>query len=78
MQIERCKCCNGQKIIMGMGMIEKKCFNCNGVGHVNKELNTETIEKIDIEKVVKNVSGAEVAVIVKRRGRPKAEVFSDG
>ncbi len=33
----QCGTCNGRKILRGLGNIEKKCEQCNGVGWVTKE-----------------------------------------
>jgi len=33
MNIERCINCEGRKMIIGMGNIEKKCEACDGVGY---------------------------------------------
>lgn len=36
--LKRCWACGGQKKVMGMGMIEKKCDACKGVGMIEEEL----------------------------------------
>lgn len=33
----KCGACNGQKRIMGMGMMKKDCKACKGVGWLEKE-----------------------------------------
>ncbi len=35
--IIRCDLCRGKKRVIGLGMIEKKCQNCKGVGHLIKD-----------------------------------------
>lgn len=61
----RCTRCNGRKIIIGLGMLEKQCPDCIGIGWLAK--NT-----IDIKKPVIEDS----SVTKKKRGRqPKAAVL---
>ena len=33
-EVKRCDICRGKKKVMGLGMLEKKCVACNGVGHI--------------------------------------------
>ena len=34
--VERCKNCKGQKQLIGMGGMPKKCHYCSGIGYVDK------------------------------------------
>lgn len=34
--IKRCESCQGKKTIMGVGMIEKKCSTCSGIGWLSE------------------------------------------
>jgi len=47
MALERCNACNGRKVLVGLGMIEKKCENCKGIGWLeSKEDEPKEILKI--------------------------------
>ena len=64
-ELVRCPACRGTKKIMGMGMMEQKCTECNGIGY---------IDVVDAE-VLDTANGESIKpVLVKRRGRPKREV----
>ena len=47
MSFTRCTLCNGKKRIMGLGMIEKECPECKGVGYIN------LVEKAPVKRVRK-------------------------
>jgi phage FluMu protein Com len=60
--IERCKTCQGAKIIKGLGMLEHKCEPCKGIGWIS------------IDEVLTTKNGKETEpVVVKKRGRRKVE-----
>lgn len=40
--LQVCKDCQGRKKVLGLGMIERDCFTCKGIGY------TESIPLIDI------------------------------
>lgn len=63
----RCETCNGTKKLMGMGMIEKSCHSCNGIGFVEEK-------KIDDVKEPEMVSINDIQVVKKKMGRPKKKV----
>lgn len=46
-EIERCPNCYGRKRILGLGMIEKECNECKGIGHVKKQ---EVIARYNIKE----------------------------
>ena len=52
MSSKRCELCNGKKKIIGLGMIEKDCDECNGVGYV--QIKTEVEVKIGKIRAVKD------------------------
>lgn len=54
MEIERCSYCEGRKKIIGLGMIEKKCEECNGIGY--KEKPEKKSPKRRKKKAVDNVA----------------------
>jgi phage FluMu protein Com len=56
----RCPHCRGRKNILGFGMLEKKCPECNGIGWVEDKENTQA-KHID-ESIPEEI---------KRKGRPK-------
>jgi|HubBroStandDraft_2_1064218.scaffolds.fasta_scaffold85698_2 hypothetical protein len=33
-EFDRCTVCRGRRIVTSLGMIEKKCMACGGVGHI--------------------------------------------
>jgi phage FluMu protein Com len=37
MTTTRCETCCGKKTILGLGMINKQCPDCKGVGHIKIE-----------------------------------------
>lgn len=37
MSFVRCSLCNGKKKVFGLGMMEKECHVCHGVGYVDSE-----------------------------------------
>lgn len=46
----RCYACNGSKKLMGMGMITKDCYVCDGVGYIKPKAElAERAEPIPIE-----------------------------
>ena len=58
----KCNCCFGAKVVMGIGMVEARCENCNGVGYTeiipdeityleSKEEHVKKIHEIKDEKV---------------------------
>jgi DnaJ-class molecular chaperone len=44
MELKLCEKCRGARVHMGMGMLEKKCEDCNGVGYVEKK--NEPVEEV--------------------------------
>jgi hypothetical protein len=58
----RCNKCLGKKKITGLGMIEKQCPDCIGIGWLAEK-------KIDIMK--------KPEIIYKKRGRKKKEVDNE-
>lgn len=54
--LQRCESCRGAKMIKGLGMIEKKCDSCNGIGWIEKKdeviakRNDENIKPVEIKK----------------------------
>lgn len=58
MSLERCERCRGTKRVVGMGNIEKKCPECNGVGWIEKKAEVNLIEELSNE------------ISIKKRGRP--------
>lgn len=46
-KIKRCERCNGSKIMMTLGMLQKKCNVCNGVGH------QEVVSDEDVDSFLK-------------------------
>ncbi len=64
--IQRCPTCGGTKRLRGMGMIEKDCYECKGVGYIE----SETIEK-DAVSAKGKVKIDEAALQPKKRGRKK-------
>jgi len=65
-ELIRCPACGGTKKIIGLGMVERKCDECNGVGFVDME-DAEIIESV-------NGHASKPVVVTKRRGRPKREI----
>jgi hypothetical protein len=62
-KVKRCHLCNGSKIIRGLGMMEKECTECFGIGWVSNE-------SVDVKKSDENLSNNSLP---KKRGRkPKA------
>lgn len=59
-----CPFCIGKGKYQGMGMIEKKCDHCNGVGYV--EAGSKLEEK---PKTQYTVEGAEVIVLTKEQAK---------
>lgn len=60
----RCKACKGTKRIVGMGMMEKDCIECKGIGWVNppiKEVETKIIVKRGRPKMKK---GSDICPVV--------------
>lgn len=52
MAYKRCDGCNGRKVVIGLGMIEKDCPVCAGVGYVgekDKEDSKDVDKKLDIK-----------------------------
>lgn len=47
---KRCTKCSGRKVIRGMGMVEKKCDECKGVGYLESD---EIANKPSREKILK-------------------------
>lgn len=43
MSVTRCSACLGKKTEIGLGMLERDCHVCNGVGYVKDQ--TETVNK---------------------------------
>lgn len=51
-EIERCTMCRGTKRILGLGMMDRQCPNCKGIGWVSVEA-VEPIVEPCVEPVVK-------------------------
>lgn len=54
MSFVRCATCNGKKSVMGLGMLEKECPTCYGVGYIDpapKEVKKAASKKKDDVKV---------------------------
>lgn len=53
----RCTGCKGQKKITGLGLIERNCPDCEGIGHVKKpaepEQETVTIDDTPADTIPK-------------------------
>jgi phage FluMu protein Com len=60
-QIKRCTVCKGFKKIVGLGMVEKECSDCKGIGFI----------EVKEEPIVDNILTIEPIIIKKRPGRPK-------
>jgi len=58
MSLVPCKTCGGRKKIAGMGMIDRECDECKGIGWFDVECDAEKKPK------------SEVIVTIKKRGRP--------
>lgn len=65
-KIIRCECCNGRKRIIGLGGMQRDCYECDGVGH---------LELIDESRVSdKHTELSEETRETKKRGRkPKTQ-----
>lgn len=55
--ISRCECCQGRKIVNGLGGMTRECDKCLGVGYIS------------IDKVVGGLVNDAPVVDVKKRGR---------
>jgi len=62
----RCPACGGTKKIRGMGLIEKKCEECKGIGWIEQDEVNESENDKDYEI-------AEVKSYKKRGRKPKAK-----
>lgn len=60
MSFVRCLLCNGKKTIVGLGMLEKECPTCYGVGYVDSK------PKDSVKDVKKASAKGPVKVEVKR------------
>lgn len=55
--LKRCLLCNGTKRVRGLGMIEKECIECHGIGWVSKnpvDVKVKKRKKINKEEKTKN------------------------
>lgn len=59
--MQTCGMCKGQKKIMPLGMINKECHTCNGIGY--------TVDS-PVQTVTDNVPVEVMPQLIKRRGRP--------
>ncbi len=54
--LKRCPACQGTKRIRGMGMIERKCESCEGIGWIeenesdNKNGGTDEVSEVKVHK----------------------------
>lgn len=48
MSFVRCSLCNGKKKVFGLGMMEKECHVCHGVGYVGPE--PKEVKKVSSKK----------------------------
>jgi len=69
----RCHRCNGRKTILGLGMIEKQCHECFGIGWVAKN-------SVEIKKAITNELPIPTNSVVKKKpGRkPKTVLQCEG
>ena len=67
MTLNRCECCRGRGIVVGLGSMERDCNECHGVGHV----------KVVPDAIVDAPVTADVVVKVKRKRRTPAEMLAD-
>lgn len=58
----RCEVCLGKKRLIGLGMIEKKCMNCKGVGHliIDEEKDVENVKPITTNERIECIAGEDV------------------
>lgn len=64
--ILRCPLCNGSKKVVGIGLIEKKCPDCSGVGFIEETKEERNVGRTDSRKEKETLP-----VTQKRRGRPR-------
>lgn len=60
---QRCSNCLGTKKVMELGMIQKNCPICDGIGWIKKELEPFKEERVAVSEVA----------VEKKRGRPRKE-----
>lgn len=66
--MRKCPSCRGQKKVVGLGLIEKECNGCGGVGY-EKPQNQDSVKALSKEPTYGNLH--EKMVAEKKRGRPK-------
>ena len=72
MSVQVCKSCRGQKKVIGLGMMEKTCESCKGIGWIEAEVEPQLIPTIEPTSVANvEINTAELTIKPeKRRGRP--------
>jgi len=60
-----CPSCRGQKVILGLGMMEQDCIKCDGIGYCEIE------KKPNKASPFHSMNNPEEELHIKRRGRPK-------
>jgi DnaJ-class molecular chaperone len=69
-EVTKCPICTGYGTMLGLGMMERKCRACNGVGY-------SEIEKDDSEEPITHITEEEMTGVLlsRKRGRPVKQKF---
>lgn len=60
-ELARCSTCKCQKKILGLGLIERNCDDCDGIGWVKNKVETIELESI-VEPVKRKRKAKEVGL----------------
>lgn len=64
-EVMKCPFCTGYGTMLGLGMLERKCKACNGIGYSEMDIENN-------DPIPKNISDEEMAGVLlsRKRGRP--------
>lgn len=71
MAIKRCYTCKGSKVVVGLGGLEKKCSECNGIGYQEIADSKEVDAFLNQETEIPEVQVLGETVVTKKPGRKK-------
>jgi hypothetical protein len=66
--LHKCPVCNGKKIIMGVGHMERKCDTCKGIGWIDVP---KVLQEIPQQKNYASKELEKVIAQKKKMGRPR-------